>query len=217
MSHKIKKRNTKTVLQFFKKEVEMLTLDVYKSIDKETEAELTRLRTEESVVPSCRKGCFSCCRQPIDVPLPEAYTIAQYIRNNFSHKEVESLNDRLDKWLLWVKEELPHYEQKGIDAYAAFYNHGVFCPLLVNGSCSIYAVRPVVCRGYYVSSDPRSCLPLNDEAALKEEPVPLGSIPVVGSKHAMRIRALVEMRGLNFDDSVLLLPQWLIVELRQKP
>lgn len=35
-------------------------------------------------------------------------------------------------------------------------------------------------------------------------------------KHALRIRALVEMRGLNFDETVLMLPQWLTIEMGWK-
>jgi len=33
----------------------------------------------------------------------------------------------------------------------------VMCPFLVNKQCSIYPVRPAICRAYVVSSDPERC------------------------------------------------------------
>ena len=33
----------------------------------------------------------------------------------------------------------------------------VMCPFLVNKECSIYPVRPAMCRSYVVSSDPDRC------------------------------------------------------------
>jgi len=208
-----KKRNMKGNVRALKKETERLTLQIFEAVDKEITAELVRLRDEEGIIPTCRKGCYSCCRQQIPTPLPEAYTIAQYIKRNFNKKELENLKGRLADWLSWVQKELPQHLQKGLDADSAFYNYGPFCPLIVDGICSIYTVRPLVCRGYYVSSDPRSCLPINHASALEEEPDILRTVPGVGMKHALQIRSMIEMRGLNFDDAVLLLPQWLTVEM----
>jgi Fe-S-cluster containining protein len=196
--------------------VEKFTLQVFEAVDKEISIELSRLKNEEGVIPSCHRGCFSCCRQRISTPLPEAYTIGQYIKRNFKKNELEDLKSRVTAWHLWMEQELPRHLQKGMDADTALYNYGPFCPLLVDGACSIYPVRPLVCRGHYVSSDARSCLSLTDDSALEEEPTLLRSVPSAGMKYGLQIRNLVEMRGLNFDDAVLLLPQWLIFEMGWK-
>jgi Fe-S-cluster containining protein len=218
MSRKInkKKRNMKGTARGLERETERLTLQVFEAVDKEIRDELVRLRDEEGIIPTCHKGCYSCCRQQIATPLPEAHTVTQYIKRNFNKNELDDLKERLDYWFSWVRKELPQYLQKELDANEAFYNYGPYCPLLVNGACSVYPVRPLVCRGYYVASDPRSCLPITDESALEEEPTVLSTVPGVGTKHAMQIRAMIEMRGLNFDDAVFLLPQWLISHMARK-
>lgn len=152
MSRKTKKKKVGGAEQLFKAEVERVTLQVFEAVDEEISIELFRLRDERGIIPSCRRGCSACCRQRIPTPLPEAYTIAQHIRKTFNKNELADLKDRLATWFLWIKEDLPRYLNEDIDIDAAFYNYGLFCPLLLDGACSIYPVRPLVCRGHHVSS-----------------------------------------------------------------
>jgi hypothetical protein len=39
----------------------------------------------------------------------------------------------------------------------AWYKIGIPCPLLVNGMCAAYDVRPVACSLHHVLSDPEAC------------------------------------------------------------
>lgn len=96
----------------------------------------------------------------------------------------------------------------------ALYNYGPPCPLLENNECSIYPVRPLICRGYFVSSDPRSCLPQTNPEALEEEPDGIKSLVKAGGHHGRRIVEMVQVTGLPFEKSIRPLPLWIATEMK---
>ena len=78
---------------------------------------------------ACAPGCFFCCYLPVDVLAPEAFLIAAYLQQTRSPGELAALVYRL----------------------AAHRQHDFGmrpCIFLDEGRCSIYEVRPLVCRGY---------------------------------------------------------------------
>ena len=78
---------------------------------------------------ACAPGCDFCCYLPVDVLTPEAFRIAAYLERTRSPEELATLVYRL-----------------GTQGQHDF---GVRpCAFLANGRCSIYEVRPMVCRGY---------------------------------------------------------------------
>jgi Fe-S-cluster containining protein len=212
-----KKKTSKSGMRQIYLEMTMqAVVDAFKSFDDKIAGELLRLKQTEGITPSCKEGCYFCCRQLIAVPLPEADVISNHIRSTFPETEISDLKARTIKWFQWIDDELPILLSKGMDEGEAIYNHGPFCPLLVEGKCSVYPVRPAICRGYYVSSNPRSCMPTNDPLALPEEPAIMRTIPRVGREEGMRIVALVQSRGVKFEDSVLPLPKWLAITMNWK-
>jgi Fe-S-cluster containining protein len=79
---------------------------------------------------SCKKGCSFCCHINVDVTEVEVKLIQKYAEER--------------------KMEI-NYEA------AADPNRSA-CPFLsVNGKCSVYKVRPLACRKYFVISDPKLC------------------------------------------------------------
>jgi uncharacterized protein len=88
------------------------------------------LETVSSV--ACRRGCSNCCKNPT-VPFtePELMGINWYVTEKLAHP----LKDR-------VKERLHHHAS----------THE--CPFLVDNECSIYEVRPLICRQFYVKHAP---------------------------------------------------------------
>jgi hypothetical protein len=73
---------------------------------------------------NCKNGCFSCCRSGLTVSWVEASHILNWMR---AHPEV-------------VK-KIKNSDQMKFDQN--------FCPLLDRqGSCSIYDVRPIICRSH---------------------------------------------------------------------
>jgi Fe-S-cluster containining protein len=78
---------------------------------------------------ACAPGCYFCCYLPVDVLAPEAFRIAAYLQQTLSLQELAALVYRLGT----------HGQ----------HDFGVRpCVFLADGRCSIYEVRPLVCRGY---------------------------------------------------------------------
>lgn len=93
----------------------------------------------------CEKGCSSCCENPT-VPFtePELMGISWFA----SEKLREPLRSR-------VKERLYAHDQTSE------------CPFLVERTCSIYPVRPLICRQFYVKG--RQCERGEDPARTRPE------------------------------------------------
>jgi Fe-S-cluster containining protein len=78
---------------------------------------------------ACAPGCFFCCYLPVDLLAPEAFRIAASLKQTRSPGELAELVYRL-----------------GAHSQQDFGTRP--CVFLAQGRCSIYAVRPMVCRGY---------------------------------------------------------------------
>ncbi len=78
---------------------------------------------------ACAPGCFFCCYLPVDVLAPEAFRIATHLKQTRSPGELAALVYRLGA-----------HGQPDLGARP--------CVFLADGRCSIYEVRPMVCRGY---------------------------------------------------------------------
>ena len=78
---------------------------------------------------ACAPGCYFCCYLPVDVLAPEAFRIAAHLKQTRSPDELASLVYRL-----------------GVQGQHDFGARP--CVFLADGHCSIYEVRPMVCRGY---------------------------------------------------------------------
>ena len=78
---------------------------------------------------ACAPGCDFCCYLPVDVLAPEAFRITAHLEQTCSREALSTLVYRL-----------------GAQGQHDF---GIRpCVFLANGRCSIYEVRPMVCRGY---------------------------------------------------------------------
>jgi Fe-S-cluster containining protein len=71
---------------------------------------------------ACKKGCDLCCQRKFSVSAVEAYNIASLFR------------------------QLPAAVQRAVRKPKAS------CAFLVNGACSVYEARPVICRTYGLPS-----------------------------------------------------------------
>lgn len=186
---------------------------VYASMDKTIACELERLRREEGIVPLCKPGCCHCCRYHILITSAEAHTLAQYLRREFSADQINGLQARTQQWHEWDNSRPGRYPSAGIETHTDFSGYEHYCPLLVNGICSAYPVRPVVCRAHFVSSHPMACCAANDPESREAAPVVLKSIVTATNPLSMEIRDRIEKAGLDFSRSQMLLPHWLAIEM----
>ncbi|WP_166443065.1 YkgJ family cysteine cluster protein [Phragmitibacter flavus] len=95
---------------------------------------------------ACKKGCFLCCYLRVDAKAHEILNIADYVEASFSGLERGALNARLEE------------HQKTVEplSYEQHIGTNVPCPLLIDGMCSVYSVRPFGCRRHQ-SQDFDSC------------------------------------------------------------
>lgn len=95
---------------------------------------------QEKTLVSCSKGCHFCCRQNVHVYKAEAAVIGEYCRE----MEIEIPKSYLKEQMQYGWKELAKTEVG-------------WCVFLKNGECSIYPVRPIACRNYFVVSNPKLC------------------------------------------------------------
>ena len=98
---------------------------------------------EADVTPShgdiaCSRGCCFCCHMRVVATPPEILRVAAFVEEAFSVEERAALARRVaatDDMARGMSDE-------------AWGEARVACPLLVDGECSVYAVRPLDCRAY---------------------------------------------------------------------
>ncbi len=97
---------------------------------------------------ACAAGCPYCCVLNVSVLLPEAVAIAAWLMLHNEGAGRAALLSRLQAHALrvrWMEDSERIHRQ-------------TFCPFLdAHGSCSIYPVRPLACRGV-TSLDKQACL-----------------------------------------------------------
>jgi len=187
---------------------------VYSSVDEATACGLDRLRNEDGIIPTCKMGCCHCCRYHILMDIAEAHTLAQYVKRELSVDQINDLRMRTHQWHEWDNSRPGRrYPLAKVDEQTDLSNYVPCCPLLVNGACIAYPVRPVVCRTHLVSSHPRLCCAVHDPESTEDAPVVLTSIMTATSPFSKAIRDHIENAGVDFSRSIMLLPQGLAIEM----
>ena len=104
---------------------------------------LTRRFEAEQELPhpvACQEGCDSCCYNQVELTPPEALLIGHHIAQ---HSEAEK-----DLLLARVARIIEIIAGMG-KAESAARRREIPCPLLRNRTCSVYPVRPLVCRAMH--------------------------------------------------------------------
>jgi len=90
---------------------------------------------------ACREGCNFCCFNQVEVTPPEALLIGHHVAQKFSQEDQDGLMKRVNRSLTLKAGK----SKKKI----ARLRRQLPCPLLLGGRCSIYPVRPLVCRAMH--------------------------------------------------------------------
>jgi Fe-S-cluster containining protein len=186
--------------------------NVYSSVDEAAGCELKRLYVEEGIISSCKPGCFYCCGQHIQTNIAEAQALGHFIKHEFSRRQIEDLRIRTQQWHEWDEIRIGRRNVTHSDEQPAFSTYQ-YCPLLVEGQCRAYSMRPLICRTHFVCSNPSACRNISNPESVEDDPKVLATVLVVTNPFLARIRDSIETTGLNFNRSIMLLPQWLAIEM----
>jgi Fe-S-cluster containining protein len=86
---------------------------------------------------ACRAGCDHCCHQVVGVTPPEAIAIVEYSKQMLASEELASLRAHVAERVERIR---------GLSSAERFSPEHA-CVFLRAGSCSIYEIRPLSCRG----------------------------------------------------------------------
>ncbi|MDY0291082.1 MAG: YkgJ family cysteine cluster protein [Desulfuromonadaceae bacterium] len=95
------------------------------------------LHASDSEMIACNAGCSACCRVNVATLVPEAYNIAAYLRHTRSAAELARLRAQMRQMLVVIG---------GLDDDERIATNQPCVFLDQEGSCSIYPVRPLLCR-----------------------------------------------------------------------
>jgi Fe-S-cluster containining protein len=95
---------------------------------------------------SCKAGCSACCHQKVDLGTFEAALIEAYLKENRIAVDTERLRKQTEA----LKGEPGSYEKLPFEDRRCVF-------LSAGQTCSIYSVRPLMCRRHFVQSDPALC------------------------------------------------------------
>jgi len=113
-------------------ELKSATTNFYKRLDETITG--ASVHVEQGV--QCKKGCSYCCHFRVDVSANEVFAISDYMKSKLSDEEFER---HLEKAKENKKKMAMLSQTKRIVTNVA-------CPLLVNNVCSVYEMRPAMCR-----------------------------------------------------------------------
>jgi len=104
---------------------------------------LTELRQAGAKIPdvACRMGCNYCCHLQVSCYAPEAIRIADHLRKTRTPKQLAALKTKMRD----------HQKLRaGLTKKQRASGNVAPCPFLGSkGECTVYEVRPVVCRTYH--------------------------------------------------------------------
>jgi Fe-S-cluster containining protein len=89
---------------------------------------------------ACEKGCTACCKLDVEVSEPEIIYIYTYMSNILEKEQLDAFFNQIEDTVSIIK------DIDDIDEYAKLQ---IPCVFLHNGACSIYEVRPFICREYH--------------------------------------------------------------------
>ena len=117
---------------------------------------ITTIKQRYRPALDCSEGCSYCCRKPgVLASVPELLRILEHVKATFDESETAALAERARGYAA---------QMEGRNTNAPV-NESVPCPLLVNERCSVYEVRPLVCRGYN-STDVKACRTAHDNSSV---------------------------------------------------
>lgn len=92
---------------------------------------------------ACQRGCHHCCFLRVTGYLYEIIAIYMYLNQQLDKSRLEAVKHKIKKQYAVIRDK----------SEEEHYTTNVECPLLVDGECTAYAVRPMACAGYHSLSE----------------------------------------------------------------
>ncbi len=108
------------------------TINFYARLDETIAGASTHI--EQGV--HCKKSCSYCCYFRVDVSANEIFAISDCMQTSFTNEELKQFVERANE----------NKKQISMLSQAKRIVTNIACPLLVDDTCSVYAVRPSMCR-----------------------------------------------------------------------
>jgi Fe-S-cluster containining protein len=135
---------------------------------------------------ACARGCSYCCHLRLQVQPYEAFTLAAWLKRNFSAERLAHVLQRL-------KANVARTRKLGEEQRA---RTNIACALLgEDGACSAYEARPAQCRRYH-STDLAPCKAFHAthdvtiEAAMHQAVAHNADVIITQGRHAVRAAGL---------------------------
>ncbi len=94
----------------------------------------------------CQQGCSYCCHFRVDVSANEVFAIVEHIQSTFTPDKLEKL----------VEKASNNQKKLSTLSQAKRIVTNIDCPLLEDNACSIYTLRPSMCRKIH-STNVKAC------------------------------------------------------------
>jgi Fe-S-cluster containining protein len=129
---------------------------------------------------ACKLGCAYCCEEPVMVHRPEAARVARWLDLPENAAARAAFRAAYPAWRdhqgdtparladVYVRDPASY-----VDAHAKAWAKRVPCAFNVAGACSIYAVRPIVCRTAHALDTAEACIGGTTQARQRATFVPL--------------------------------------------
>lgn len=136
---------------------------LHEQIDRGVEARDQAI-AKSSATLACTRGCNRCCEEPIMVFRPESAQVARWLARpeNAAARDwfvaaypawKERIGETLERLSQVFVAEPTRYVAEHVSAWRA----GVLCPFNREGDCTVYPVRPYVCRAAHALETNEHC------------------------------------------------------------
>src|SRR4051812_11354540 len=131
---------------------------------------------------ACARGCSHCCTTYVSTSLPEVFRLARAVGGKTAAAARIGVAAAKAKTMPQLQREVTR----------------VVCPILEDGACSEYAVRPLVCRAVLSTSLER-CINIFTRGSAEAFAAP-PSIGALRSYMVVMVRAALVLAGLPFEN-----------------
>lgn len=179
-TQKIEQTESKRLTKLFKHSISPQTMSsAVHSVHQKINIYFEQNIEKYNIKLACKEGCTYCCKHfHIEAFLPEIFRIKNYLETKLSTEALSNIKSA-------VAATAEHAKSLSSQEYS---NTRIICPLLIANTCSIYSVRPGMCRKYH-SLDVESCIKSYEEpdnplhGALSVRGLSLGVMSFLKSLH----------------------------------